>query len=234
MAKLTAKQKKHIKDMAKEYEENLTEHMTNVVISGGSFIDEVSKIAKKASHATADFVTSEQGQKAIEFGLKEGLPIAIKILAGNVARINHLSNLPPLTKEEIEFYEANHDKHMHGGSFWTGFYDGFKSILKPGLDIIAPIVTKMPIPVGSLAFGALDKVVGQGVRKQGGYRVAGDISSGGAHHVAGNDYEEGSMVRIAGAHRVKPKQKLLGQDEVSRPPKHYREYQREMMANDYI
>lgn len=237
--KLTAEQKRMIKLVIRDFEELLTEHLTNHLESGGSFLDEITKVSKKVANTTADFVTSEDGQKMIKTGFEHGLPIAIKILAGNIARINHMANLQPMTKEEIQFYEANHQKHMHGSGFWGDFYDGFKSIMKPGLDILTPIVTKVPIPVGSLAFGALDKVVGKGVRKQGGFRVAGsdgESVDGASLRVAGsNESVNGSALRVGGDHRVTTKQRLLGQDEVSKPPAAYRlDYQREMAAQDYV
>lgn len=222
--KLTAEQKRLIRNLVQDFEDMLVEHMTEHVHSGGSFIDELKKISNKTLNATVDFATSEDGQKLIKTGLEHGLPIAIKILAGNIARINHIANLPPMTREEVEFYEANHHKHMHGAGFWGDFYDGFKSVLKPGLDILAPVVTKMPIPVGSLAFGALDKIVGKGVKRQNGFRVAGDVEA-----------EDGGSMRVAGVYRVGGKQHKLGQDEVSKPPAAYRlDYQREMTAQDYV
>lgn len=221
--KLTAEQKRHIRNLVQDFEEMLVEHMTDHVHSGGSFMDELKKVSESAFNVTKDFATSEDGQKMIKTGLEQGLPIAIKILAGNIARINHIANLPPMTREEVEFYEANHNKHMHGAGFWSGFYDGFKSILKPGLDIIAP-VTGVPIPAGTLAFGALDKIVGKGVKRQNGFRVAGDVEA-----------EDGGALRVAGVYRVGGKQHKLGQDEVSKPPAAYRlDYQREMTAQDYV
>lgn len=232
MGKLTSEHKKHIKKISKQFEHDFTRHMENQVQNGGSFMDNANNIATQYVNDAFKFAKSDEGKMwAVDKAIEKGLPIAIKILAGNIARINHIANLEPMTKEEVDYFEKNQRNHIHAAGFWDGFYDGFKSVLKPGLNILGP-ATGIPLPVGSLAFGVGDSLLGKGIDKRGGHRVAG--STGGYLTVAGDDDIDGSALHVAGAHRVAGKTNL-GTTENSKPPKQYRQdYQRLMTPDDYI
>lgn len=222
---LTLAQKKHIKKVSKQFEQELTNMMSQHIKGGGVF-DDILKVSKDVGKKVIDIYSDPNMKPIVDDAVKQGLPVLVKILAGNIQRLNHLNGLQPMTPEEIDYYDANHKHHIHGSGFWDGFYKGFKSVLKPGLDILSPIVGA-PVPVGSLAFGAIDKIAGKGMEGEG-IEGEGMYKRGHGHRVAGSH-------RVAGGHRVAGDNVILGKSEVSKPPKQYRQdIQREMTPADYV